>query len=260
MTPRDRCLEAAQKRFDALVDHGKRVLDVPAFPHSYVKGHTAFEFCVRVITDGPNRDTQYFFAYAWCPPERCQLDVPADEFAITQVDFLGVIDCGMMRSDLNSLVFVAIRQTLQHDEWVRQFMRRRNPVFTERLEVFQLVGIGVIEESGRPLSRIAPDGEFDRMRVCGFDSIAMTYRKLPSQVIERTAKIVDCVPDNKTPATVNLYRLLEIKDNGPLFTVEFGPKAVVYGMRPELFLDRPMKRVNVFFRSFELKLWAGQVE
>ena len=65
--------------------------------------------------------------------------------------------------------------------------------------------------------------------------LRMTYRQLPGEMIEGATEIVDCVPDNQTPAIVNLYRALDIEDKRALITIETSTEAVVYGMRPELF-------------------------
>jgi hypothetical protein len=249
----EEALEAAQQRFHALINLGENIIDVPPLSHRYVAGHIAFEFHVRVKARSGNGDPEYFVAQLWRPGERRQADILPTKLTVSENQFRDHVVRGVMGRDLNRPVFVAIRQGFQHNERMRQTHRGCDGIVVERLEVFQLGGIGGVEEFPRPFGAIGLKGELDRIPILWFDSIAMTYRQLPGEVIEGPAQIVDRIPDNQTPAIINLYEAVNVEDNRALVAVELAAEAVVYGVRPELFLDGVMNRVDVCFRSFELR-------
>jgi hypothetical protein len=200
-----------------------------------------------------------YIAFLWRDCKASNLNLLDD--AILARLFTETKNRGRFVSELDSPVFVDIREAHQHDQRMGKSAPLGDRVNIERLVLFELVGVA--NENvfpvpiGRPFKGIFFTGEHDIALngfCVGFDTFEISQRKLPGEVVEGATEVVYSISNDQRPVVAKLYSLIDAVDHSPLVTVDLSGEGIVYRMRPELFRNTPTERVNVALRPFKFRV------
>jgi len=275
----DRKAEAAQTRpekdlkktqdgFDSFRQGIQSVYHIPASSNCYIAGQMGVEVHVRVRSRYNDRDAKYFVARLRRLPNviHKNLHVAVDidnRRAISQLNQVGnqrLVQYS--RCQVNGSVFIDVinpTKSKERFEGMQTPFGPKNRSHVERLELFELVGVGrghvfpVIVAS--PLLLVDDDGKLDLLdypTVGRFDTIEMTQCQLPGEVVEGAAKIVGRIPYDQAPVLRDFYDMVNVPNYRPLFFVELSAERKPFTYRAHL-PDLPSKIIDVHFRAIKLR-------
>jgi hypothetical protein len=266
-------LKKLQNLRDHLRDGIENIQYVPRFPDRYISGQAGLEIHVRVGTYGSDRNSKYFVARSrrvsgeGIVEIRSPINSVGNKFAIPKLNGAFLAERSRLRCNVHHVdapVFIGVIESAEPAQSLNGMntpTRSRDRAEIERLELFELLGVS--NEHVFPIDvRLIPYGLieanrklnlFNGLSVGRFDAIETPQRQLPSKMVEGTPQVMGGISHDQTPVVADIYDSFDAPNYSPIFWLELLPQRDEFRVRGPLSINLGPKRIDVYFRTFELR-------